>query len=137
MCLKPCGPIWDALLVIKNGVEALILNGAWWLVDAFLGVSAAIADGFDIDLFGAGIAMLQSFVDGYLSVEDMLIDAISGTFDEVRDFLPFSDAKRGPLSDLTASGKAIMETLSSGLRSAGNLPLPDALAAGWPGSVRV
>ena len=71
--------------------------------------------------------MLRSFIDGFLAVKDELIGAVSGVLDEVNEFLPFSDAKRGPFSHLTESGRAIMETLASGLRSAGNLPLADAL----------
>ena len=109
--------IWDALLVIKNGIEALI-DGVWWLVDAFSGVVAAIGDGFDIDLFAQGQAMLQSFLDGFLSIKDQLMDAISGVLSEARDFLPFSDAKKGPLSDLTASGAAFLNTFREGFAPA-------------------
>ena len=129
--------IWDAFIVIKNGIEAVI-TGVWWLVDAFVKAESAImraldnvwyaiVDFFTIDLFAQGQAMLRSFIDGFLAVKDELIDAVSGVLDEVNEFLPFSDARRGPLANLTASGKAIMETLSSGLRSAGNLPLADML----------
>ena len=95
-------PCWSSRTVLRH-----LIDGAWWLVDAFLGVVEAIADGFDIDLFAqAGKAMLQSFIDGFLSMHGPIGRRhVSGVLsDEVRDWLPFSDAKKGPLSDLTASG---------------------------------
>ena len=46
---------------------------------------------------------------------------------EARDWLPFSDAKKGPLADLTASGKAIVDTLAAGIRQAGSQPVNQAL----------
>ena len=92
--------IWDALLVVKNGIEAVI-TGVWWLVDAFVKAESAImraldnvwyaiVDFFTIDLFAQGQAMLRSFIDGFLAVKDELIDAVSGVLDEVNEFLPFS-----------------------------------------------
>ena len=53
--------IWDALKVVKNGIEAVI-TGVWWLVDAFVKAESAImraldnvwyaiVDFFTIDLF--------------------------------------------------------------------------------------
>ena len=36
----------------------------------------------------------------------MPIKALSGLLEGVRDLLPFSDAKRGPLSELTTSGSS-------------------------------
>ena len=129
--------IWDALLVVKNGIEAVI-TGVWWLVDAFVmaesaimraldNVWYAIVDFFTIDLFAQGQAMLRSFIDGFLAVKDELIDAVSGVLDEVNEFLPFSDARRGPLASLTASGKAIVDTLVAGIRQAGAQPVHRAL----------
>jgi hypothetical protein len=34
---------------------------------------------------------------------------------KIRNLLPFSDAKEGPLSALTASGRAMMETVGTGI----------------------
>ena len=52
---------------------------------------------------------------------------LAGALGDVRDFLPFSDAKKGPLSDLTASGKALTTTFLEGIRKAGGLPVIEAL----------
>ena len=62
--------------------------------------------------------MLRSFIDGFLSIKDELLGAVSGVLDDVRDFLPFSDAKKGPLSDLTASGAAFLNTFREGFAPA-------------------
>ena len=34
------------------------------------------------------------------------------------EYFPFSDAKRGPLSNITASGKALMTTFDAGMNAA-------------------
>ena len=41
----------------------------------------------------------------------------------MREYLPFSDAKVGPLSELTASGQAILNTIGAGMKQAGEAPL--------------
>ena len=46
------------------------------------------------------------------------MDAISGVLSEARDFLPFSDARKGPLSDLAASGAAFLNTFREGFAPA-------------------
>jgi hypothetical protein len=50
--------------------------------------------------------------------------AISGALGKVREYLPFSDAKVGPLSQLTLSGQKVVDTLREGMLSAN--PLTDA-----------
>ena len=80
-----------------------------------------------IDLFEAGRAFIQGFWDGILSAKDALIEGVKGIVGEVRAFLPFSDAKTGPLSQLTASGMAFIDTLNSGIRQAGGIDLAQSL----------
>ena len=125
--------VWDALLVVKNGIEALIA-GVWWVIDAIWALDAAATDGthaligmFDIDLFAQGQAMLQSFIDGFMSKVGELQGAVTGALSDLRDLLPFSDAKEGPLADLTASGQSIVDTLAAGIRQAGGDVLDRAL----------
>ena len=116
------------LLVPFTGGLSLLIPLIWKYWDEIVAVFNAIVTFItDIDLFAAGKAFLRSFVDGFLSVKDFLIDAVSGVLDEARDWLPFSDAKKGPLSDLTASGQAIIDTLAAGIRQAGSQPVNQAL----------
>ena len=74
-----------------------------------------------INLFDAGKAFLESFWHGILSVKDKVVDGVKGIMGEVRDFLPFSDAKVGPLSQLTEAGKALIETFQNGYPASGEL----------------
>lgn len=74
-------------------------------------------------LFQSGVALLKTLTDGIMSVAKAPVEAVKGVLKKVRDFLPFSDAKTGPLSELTYSGSQIMETLSRGIMEAANAPL--------------
>ena len=44
-----------------------------------------------------------------------VVDSVSGVFSAVREYLPFSDAHVGPLSQLTLSGARMMSTLAEGM----------------------
>ena len=47
-----------------------------------------------------------------------VVDSVAGVFAKVREYLPFSDAHVGPLSQLTLSGARMMTTLAEGVTSA-------------------
>lgn len=66
-------------------------------------------------LFDSGRKLLQTLANGIKSAVSVPVNAIKGALSKVRRYLPFSDAKEGPLSQLTASGMAIMQTLSQGM----------------------
>jgi len=68
--------------------------------------------------FNAGADFIQAIVDGILGAAGNLWNAVTGVFGKIRNMLPFSDAKEGPLSDLTASGKMMMDTLGKGIELA-------------------
>lgn len=64
----------------------------------------------------AGKFLMDTFIRGMtfgLLDTDKLVKVFSG----IRDYLPFSDAKVGPLSDLTLSGKRFMQTFAAGAES--------------------
>ena len=110
------GGVWNWVKENWQTLGLLLLGPFGWAVLAIVK--------FGPQMFEAGKGFLQSFIDGFLSVKDDLIGAVTGALDEARDLLPFSDAKRGPLADLTASGRAIVDTLSAGIRQAGDIGLP-------------
>lgn len=68
-------------------------------------------------LFDAGASVISTITDGIKSMAMAPVNAVKGIFGKVREFLPFSDAKRGPFSDLTGSGGAILTTLAKGVYS--------------------
>jgi TP901 family phage tail tape measure protein len=66
---------------------------------------------------GAGAGFVNAFIEGIKGAWSGGIAAIRELFMKLRAYLPFSDAKTGPLSDLTASGKAFAVTFATGVQS--------------------
>lgn len=64
----------------------------------------------------AGQATAEGYASGTKDGEAWIKNAVGGAMDTVSSFLPSSDAERGPLSNLTAQGRALPETLASGIR---------------------
>ena len=62
-----------------------------------------------------GAGMVRAFADGVIGALSSAIDAARRLAQELRDLLPGSDAKTGPLSDLTASGRGLPETLGQAI----------------------
>lgn len=70
----------------------------------------------------SGRKVISTFVDGLKSMATHPFETIKGIFAKVRQLLPFSDAKEGPLSDLTLSGRRIFETINTGMQQTADLP---------------
>ncbi len=51
------------------------------------------------------------------------IETVQGVLAKVREYLPFSDAKVGPLSTLTASGAAFLTTFTEGIKAVAMHPV--------------
>lgn len=111
-----------------NSVKA-IWNGLGWLVDKIGGILGSIKN-FFVNVFNsiinfikglagtfydAGKGLIDAIVNGIKKVASAPIDAVKGILGKVRNLLPFSDAKTGPLSNLTASGKALPTTFAQGI----------------------
>lgn len=100
-----------------------LINLIGWAIENIPKLPEAIMGGVDsiknflanFSLFDSGKAMLNTLADGIKSAVSVPVDAVKGALSKVREYLPFSDAKVGPLSELTASGTAIMSTLSEGM----------------------
>lgn len=73
-------------------------------------------------LFEMGKNLLSTLANGIKAAVSAPVEAVKGALSKVRDFLPFSDAKVGPLSELTYSGMQVMETLTSGIMKAATDP---------------
>lgn len=71
-----------------------------------------------LSLFKSGRALVSTLVDGIKSMAMGPVNAIKDIFLKVRNLLPFSDAKEGPLSRLTLSGERIMTTMGEGIAGA-------------------
>lgn len=80
----------------------------------------------------SGKALLDGFVEGILSGFRSAQQAVSDGLSQLRQFFPFSPAKRGPFSGrgyTTYSGSALMQGLASGVASAAPLAADAAATA--------
>ena len=125
MCSSDLGinMLWDNL---KSGASAIsdffgILTGvgfegvlAYYFTDIYNGIKAI----FNIDLAESGRKLLMTLVSGIKSVAMAPYEAVKGAMGAIRNLLPFSDAKEGPLSQLTLSGSKVLDTLGAGIVAA-------------------
>lgn len=70
------------------------------------------------NLFSKGARLPITLAEGIASVPGVVVNAVVDVLSDVLPFLPGSDARRGPLSDLTRAGAGIMKALASGVLSA-------------------
>ena len=64
----------------------------------------------------AGRNIVTTMANGIVSGATVIYAALSNVFSTIRNLMPFSDAKEGPLSDLTESGRSIVLTLANGIK---------------------
>lgn len=112
---------WDKVTAFFSSawqrIKELFLNfhPLGWMMKGFSSLTNFLS-GFS--LFESGKKILSTLASGIKAAVGQPIEAIKGALSKVRKYLPFSDAKIGPLSELTASGQAIMSTLSEGMGKA-------------------
>lgn len=98
---------------MMNGFKEGITNG---FNDAVYKVSSGIQSmvsqftGFFKTFYNSGKGLLSSFVNGITSGFGDAVSAVSRGMSNIRAYLPFSPAKKGPLSDLDKSGEAFFPT---------------------------
>ena len=98
------------------GTIKTIVTGIWdFIVNIFSGKS----------LFESGAALINTFKEGILSAWQGLKDSFTDVLASLREMLPFSDAKTGPLSTLTLSGNRLISTIGEGVSQAAPAFLKD------------
>ena len=124
MTANPIGLIVAAIAAVIAAGVALYMH--WDTVKAkFVEVWEGIKNWFtSFSLYDSGMKMLQTLTDGIKAAAYAPVEAIGEVLGKVREYLPFSDAKVGPLSQLTLSGQKVVDTLREGMLSA--KPLTDA-----------
>jgi len=90
-------------------------SGAWESVTSTVSNLAGAA-------FESGKAILTTVGEGIKSAVTAPYRAAKSALSFVRNLLPFSDAKEGPLANLTRSGSALLETLAGGIARAATIP---------------
>ncbi len=103
------------------GLNTALLELWPWLYELFGKIGTLWGDFlslFDVDLAESGKKLIMTLVQGIKAVLTAPYELVKAGLAKVRDLLPFSDAKEGPLSSLTLSGTKIMQTLGSGIHKA-------------------
>jgi len=102
------GGAWAAL----KGTASGVLGGLTTMFSSFIGVFVDLGG----ILYDSGVGMIMALWDGMKAGWGTMKSGFIGLLEGFRSLLPFSDAKEGPLSALTASGAALMSTLATGMR---------------------
>ncbi|AWC27144.1 hypothetical protein CG478_000965 [Bacillus cytotoxicus] len=72
---------------------------------------------FASTFLSAGKGLLEAFTKGIKNGISNAISAVKSGMSKIRDFLPFSPAKKGALSDLDKSGESFFPTFAGGMAS--------------------
>lgn len=98
------------------------LNGIKELWSQGLAKVRGVVDGA-VGLFKqSGAKIMKTFTEGIRSAVNKPVEAVKGALSRIRQMLPFSDAKEGPLSQLTLSGRRVFETIHTGMSQTASLP---------------
>lgn len=135
--LQPIRDAWNAVLEWLNnfslaevGTKILrtLVEGVTAVAEEVKSAVLAPIEAVKESVIAPVEAVVDSVSEGITGAADTVAGGVSDAFDAVTDLLPWSDAKKGPLSNLTAAGKAIIDTIAQGIQKA--TPLTATLAAG-------
>lgn len=108
MIFPVLAPIMAVVWAFKHWREIPdIVRSAFAAIPAILGDLPAM-------FLNSGMGAMDAFVKG-MTFGIMDTAKIAEVFGTIRDYLPFSDAKVGPLADLTLSGGRLVETFTGGM----------------------
>ena len=97
----------------------LLFARGWEAIKGFIksGINGAIGviKGMFSTFKNAGKGLLDAFTDGIKKGISKAVNAVKDGVKKLRDFLPFSPAKKGALSDLDKSGKSFFPTFAEGM----------------------
>lgn len=99
------------MFIVRNNPISLLIRS----------IQAAINFISTINLADSGSKMISTLVAGMKQKIMSPVETVKAGFTKLRRLLPFSDAKEGPLSQLTKSGSKIMSTLAVGVIAASPL----------------
>ncbi|MBT8341086.1 MAG: phage tail tape measure protein [Desulfatitalea sp.] len=125
--------VWNFISGIFTSIGRLATDAAAMIANAFfnLPIISTLRELFntirgffagDTTFFEAGKKLLITLGEGIWSAVTYPFTMLRNALSKLRGLLPFSDAKEGPLSNLTASGAALLRTLAEGISQAKSLP---------------
>jgi len=98
---------------LVSGFTSMMSKGATAVSDGVSNIVSTVT-GFASTFLSAGKGLLESFTEGVTSGIGKAVSAVSNGMQKIRQFLPFSPAKKGPLSDLDKSGESFFPTWYEG-----------------------
>lgn len=132
---EAAGNAWNSVTETVSGmIDSVVQFGeTLWntFAEAFPGVVSFI-DSMQSTFERSGAALWDAFCNGIRSVLSKPAELVQEGLQMVRNLLPFSDAKEGPLSQLTKSGRAVMATIAEGVPGSYG-KLQSAVATGFEG----
>lgn len=120
------------LSAVKEKFSSIMTSIGQGVSQKFVAVQTAFSNGIETVkskvsgavswFFTSGQRVVTTFANGIKSAFSNAVDAVKGGLQKIRNMLPFSDAKTGPLSTLTLSGQRTMTTYAHGLTLAQDAP---------------
>lgn len=127
---------WDKVSNAVSTVFTAAVGMAKGAISSLIGVFGEVIGGIQNFILGklqsfreSGSKIILTFVEGIKSVISKPAEIVKEGLAKVRKLLPFSDAKEGPLSTLTLSGRRVFETISTGMNQTKNLPAETTMEA--------
>lgn len=106
---------WNATFGRLYPVVAGAMGAVVGAISGGLNAAYSFVVGFASRFFAAGKGLVDAIANGIRSAGGAIIQAIKDAAGAAAKFLPFSDVEKGPFSHLTASGRAIPQTLAQGV----------------------
>lgn len=130
------GSLGDKLLFVLGPIGAVIYAFRNWeeikgIVSGILGSVVGYITGLAGSFGSAGRGLMNAFVSGVTAGIRRAVAKVREGLAKIRRLMPGSDAKEGPLSDITSSGQALMATFEKGINSSPARPA-EAFAARAP-----
>jgi hypothetical protein len=125
--------VWNFISGIFTSIGRLVADAAGQIGQAILNlpIISTLRDLFatvrsffagDTTFFEAGKKLLITLGEGIWSAVTYPFTMLKNALGKLRNLLPFSDAREGPLASLTASGSALLKTLADGMSLTQSLP---------------
>jgi hypothetical protein len=125
--------VWNFISGIFTSIGRLVADAAGQIGQAILNLPiistlremfATVRSFFagDTTFFEAGKKLLVTLGEGIWSAVTYPFTMLKNALGKLRNLLPFSDAREGPLASLTASGSALLKALADGMSLSQTLP---------------
>lgn len=114
------GKIKSGAVSIFNGVVSFIRGIPGKAASALSGLGSRVVGVItSIDLFGAGVRLIQGLTDGITSKIEGAVSAVANGAKRIKDLWPGSPIKAGPLKSWNngGAGKRLMELLARGIEA--------------------